>query len=279
MNASIAVRNLTAAEVHDVINWAREEGWNPSPHDAASFYAADPEGFFVALHEDQPAAVISVVRYGTAYAFLGLYICRPELRGRGFGTRVWNAGLRHAGDRVVGLDGVPQQQENYARAGFLLAWRNRRYQGLGGGGPVHGVVDLDTIPFAKIAAFDGATFEANRTRFLRSWIAQPDAVRLGLVRDGQMAGWGLLRRCAEGHKIGPLVAIDQHAAERLLDGLLAAAPGEPVFLDVPEPNTTAIRAAEARGMAPVFETARMYRGEAPQIALDRIWGITSFELG
>jgi hypothetical protein len=52
-----------------------------------------------------------------------------------------------------------------------------------------------------------------------------------------------------------------------------------VFLDVPEPNDLALRAAEARGMVPVFETARMYKSEAPSIAHDRIWGITSFELG
>jgi hypothetical protein len=121
-------------------------------------------------------------------AVRSLYICRPDLRGHGFGTSVWNAGLRHAGDRVIGLDGVPQQQENYARSGFRLAWRNRRYQGVGGGGPVRGVVDLDSVPFAEIAAFDAGLFEADRTRFLRTWIAQPDAVRLGVIRNGHLAG-------------------------------------------------------------------------------------------
>ncbi len=33
------------------------------------------------------------------------------------------------------------------------------------------------------------------------------------------------------------------------------------------------------GLSPVFETARMYTGPAPAIALDRIFGVTSFELG
>jgi hypothetical protein len=68
-------------------------------------------------------------------------------------------------------------------------------------------------------------------------------------------------------------------AECLLDGLLAAAPGEPVFLDVPEPNATAIQSAEARGMTPVFETARMYKGKPSPIDVGKIWGITSFDLG
>lgn len=279
MTSAITVRQLTAPEVHLALGWANQEGWNPGRFDAACFHAADPGGFWVALHDGEPAAVVSVVRYGASFGFLGLYICRPDLRGRGYGISVWNAGMQAAGDRVIGLDGVPDQQDNYRRSGFRLAWRNRRYQGVGTDRPAPGVVDLDTIPFAQIAAYDEAVFEADRQRFLRFWIAQPDAVRLGVVRNGRLAGWGLLRPCTEGYKIGPLLADDAAAAETLLDGLLAAVPGEAVFLDVPEPNDAAVRLAEARGMTPVFETARMYNGEAPAIAIAKVWGVTSFELG
>ena len=276
---AIEVRRLSPSEVHLALEWARLEGWNPGASDAACFYAADPDGFWGALHDGEPAAVISVVHYGDAFAFLGLYICRPDLRGRGFGTAVWNAAIGAAGDRVIGLDGVPAQQENYRRSGFRLAWGNRRYQGIGVERDVRGVVDLDTIPFAQIAAYDRSVFEADRRRFLRAWIAQPDAVRLGVVRDGNLAGWGLLRPCAEGYKIGPLVADDEAASASLLDALMAARPGETIFLDVPHANADAVRMAEDRGMSVCFETARMYRGNAPSIDLAKVWGITSFELG
>lgn len=274
-----AVRRLEAGEVHLAIEWARREGWNPGRFDAACFYAADPEGFLVALHEDQPAAVISVVRYGPAFAFLGLYICRPDLRGKGFGRRVWEAGIAHAGQRTIGLDGVPAQQHNYARSGFNLAWTNTRYEGIGGGDPVPGLVDLDMVPFDAIARYDKHTFEADRRRFLRGWVSQPDAVRLGAVRDGTLTGWGLLRPCAEGWKIGPLFADDRATGERLIHGLMAAIPDEHVYLDVPEPNAIANAVARAREMQPVFETARMYAGPRPPLDLDRVWGVTSFELG
>ena len=36
---------------------------------------------------------------------------------------------------------------------------------------------------------------------------------------------------------------------------------------------------ERHGMTPVFETARMYTGTAPTLPLERIFGVTSFELG
>ncbi len=59
---------------------------------------------------------------------------------------------------------------------------------------------------------------------------------------------------------------------------LAADSGE-IFLDVPEPNAAALSLAQDLGLTPVFETARMYTGRAPDIALDKIFGVTTFELG
>lgn len=279
MAGDIAVRSLTASEAHLAIDWARQEGWNPGRFDAACFHAADPEGFLRSLHDGEPAAVVSVVRYGHTFAFLGLYICRPDLRGRGYGLRVWQAGIAHAGGRTIGLDGVPAQQANYARSEFALAWRNIRYRGTGGGEPRPGLVDLDTVPFETIAGYDRQTFEADRRCFLRLWLAQPDAVRLAILRDGELAGWALMRPCAEGFKIGPLFADERSIAGRLLDGFLASVPGEPVFHDVPEPNIEANRAARERRITPTFETARMYAGPRPELRLERIWDVTTFELG
>ena len=40
-----------------------------------------------------------------------------------------------------------------------------------------------------------------------------------------------------------------------------------------------MRMAERAGLTQVFETARMYAGPAPGMDLNRIYGITSFELG
>jgi hypothetical protein len=44
-------------------------------------------------------------------------------------------------------------------------------------------------------------------------------------------------------------------------------------------NGEAVSLAKRYGLAPVFETARMYRGESPRLLLDGIYGITTFELG
>jgi hypothetical protein len=61
--------------------------------------------------------------------------------------------------------------------------------------------------------------------------------------------------------------------------LLARVGGGEIFLDVPSINREAIALAQDFGLAPVFETARMYTGPIPPLRLERVFGVTSFELG
>ena len=268
-------------EVDLAIDWAAAEGWNPGLHDAACFYAADPDGFLVGLVDDKPVATISVVRYGASFGFLGLYIVAPAHRGRGYGLAMWNAGLAHLRGRVIGLDGVVAQQPNYRRSGFALAYRNIRWEGAAHAAVADPrIVALASVPFDAVEAFDQTLFPAERARFLQCWIRPPQGAALGIVGDGTLAGYGVIRAARQGFKIGPLGARDAAIAEALFDALVGrVTPGSAVYLDTPQPNRSAVALAERRGMTPVFETARMYAGVAPDTPLDRLFGVTTFELG
>jgi GNAT superfamily N-acetyltransferase len=280
--ANYRCRPMIRPELDLAIAWAAAEGWNPGPRDAAAFWAADPGGFWLGELDGTPVASISVVRYGADYGFLGCYIVRPEHRGSGLGLALWQRAMQHLAGRCVGLDGVVAQQDNYRRAGFTLAHRNIRY-GLEGARPAPppagAVVPAATLPFATIAAYDRACVPAEREAFLRAWLTQPGHVALAVMRDGAIAGLGVMRPCPAGAKLGPLFADDQAAAETLFAALASAAPPGPLFLDVAEPHRAAVALAERAGMAPVFETARMYTRPPPAFAAARVWGITSFELG
>jgi hypothetical protein len=276
---SFTVRTMSRVEIELALDWAAAEGWNPGLDDALPFQATDPEGFLIGLVGGEPAAMVSVVRYGRDFGFLGFYIVAPGRRGRGYGLRLWQAGLGRLPGRTVGLDGVVAQQENYRRSGFAYAWPNHRFGGTVEGRADPELVDARTLPFADLAAFDRRLFPAPRAAFLAAWLAMPQSLTLALVRDGELAGMGTVRRCRTGGKVGPLHAPDAAAAERLLHGLAAFLPGEELFLDVPGPNLAAMRLAGDLGLTPRFETARMYRGPAPAIPLERVFGITTFELG
>jgi hypothetical protein len=242
---------------------------------------ADPEGYFIGELDGVPAATVSCVNYGASFAFLGFYIVRQDLRGRGYGLRMWRAAIAHAGPRVVGLDGVVAQQQNYQKSGFKLAYANVRYGGIVAvpDMPRGGIVPLSDVPLAALEAYDATVFPAPRAAFLRSWIGSPGHVARALVRDGELVGWGVIRRCRKGRKIGPLVAHDRSVAEIVLQALLATAGGGEVLLDAPSVNREAVALAQDLGLVPVFETARMYTGAIPSLQLGRIFGVTTFELG
>ncbi|MCP3374060.1 GNAT family N-acetyltransferase [Bradyrhizobium cajani] len=275
------IRNLRPEELSIAIGWAAAEGWNPGLADAACFAIPDAKGFFVGEIDGEPVATVSCVNYDERFAFLGFYIVRAGFRGAGHGLRIWNAAIAHAGSRVIGLDGVVAQQDNYRKSGFALAYANVRYGGniAAPPSPPVDVVALDKVPLAVIEADDATVFPARRSAFLRAWIAAPGHLGRALLRDGRLAGWGVIRPCRTGHKIGPLIADDRAAAEAIVQALVANAGGGEIFLDVPAVNRDAIRLAEAVGLAPTFETARMYTGAIVPLRLDRIYGVTSFELG
>jgi GNAT superfamily N-acetyltransferase len=277
----LTIRVMERADLDRAIEWAAGEGWNPGLKDAECFQAADPSGFLMARLGPEPVGSISVVRYSDAFGFLGFYIVRPDHRGQGFGYRLWQAGMSYLDGCTVGLDGVVAQQGNYARSGFVLAHRNVRF---GGSLRIEAPRDERLQPIGPdlidaVLAYDRPFFAGPREAFLRCWLSPNTRTAIAFVEDGTIKGYGVIRECRSGFKIGPLFANGEREAALLFQALAARAGGAPVFLDLPESNPTAARLANHYGLSPVFETARMYRGLRPDLPLSRTYGITTFELG
>ncbi|WP_326698464.1 GNAT family N-acetyltransferase [Streptomyces sp. NBC_01754] len=277
---------ITTASADDVTmlgDWAHEEGWNPGLADGQAFFAADPCGFLIGRLDGEPVTSVSVVRYGDSFGFLGFYLTRPSLRGRGYGLRTWRAGTERLAGRTVGLDGVPAQQDNYRRSGFRTAWGNARYEGVVPDGvpPPAGVAltDARALPFVRLAAYDRRFFPAARDSFLAPWITAPGHTALAAVRDGGLAGFAVLRTCRGASRVGPLHADSPEVAAALVGALAAGAPEVPVAIDVPDVNPAAVRLAEQLGLTPSFDTARMYTGPVPEFDRAGVFGVTSLELG
>jgi hypothetical protein len=272
---------MSQNELSTAINWARNEGWNPGIHDAAAFYQADPTGFLAGKYNDQIIATISAVKYGSHFGFIGLYIVKDEFRGNGFGFKLWEAALSSLSGRNIGLDGVLAQQDNYKKSGFKLAHRNIRFAGKSEKSKLTTrVIASEHIEFNDIANYDSQFFPDERSAFLKNWIAPENSQTLAIVENSRILGYGSIRACDRGFKIGPLNAETGDIAVELFLALTAAIPeASEIFLDVPEPNKAAIQLTQKFGMTPVFETARMYTKSFPSLPLEKIFGITSFELG
>lgn len=280
------VRQLRREELDTVLEWAAAEGWNPGVHDAETFWAADPDGFLGLEADGRLIGSISLVTYGRHYGFAGLFIVRPEFRGQGigsFGVENLLAKFRSRLDRnaTIALDGVFEMQSYYASLGMNFNHRNIRMAGVGTANPAARAAchALSGVPFAETVAYDTAHFGAPRPAFLHPWIHQSGALSVAALDDGQLTGYGVVRPCREGYKIGPLFAADGGIAEVLFAAMSDFATDEPLFLDVPEINGAAMELASSQHMTEVFGCARMTMGPPPHISWLEVFGVTTFELG
>jgi len=280
---SLTIRTLGRDEIRICLDFAAAEGWNPGVYDAAPFYAADNDGFFAAELDGETIGCISAVRYAT-FGFIGFFIVREDQRGRGYGAALWDYAMHHLHDLPVGLDGVLAQEPRYEKLGLQRSFLSVRYRSdareprdrFASKVALERVRVLDDA----VERYDLACFGVRRSEFLQSWVAQPDVVALSArsLETGELLGYGVGRECRDGTKIGPLFASRIDIATLLFD-TIAQRTRSPWFLNIPEPNATALGLADERGMQREFACARMWRGTPPAIDLSKIYGITSWELG
>lgn len=287
MEAKPEIRNVSLSELRDAVAQADREGWEPGISDAGPFYAADPGGFFAAELDGRIVATISAVRASSEVVFMGFYIVDPAMRGTGIGKDLYDEIVSRLDGFTLGGDAVPEQVPNYETEGFEVAYWNARYSSAGlpdrgpdrGGPKDHCPVPASEVDFESLVDFDGRHCFGPRPEFLKLWIAGPDRDSLVTTDEsGQITGFAAMRRTSLGHRIGPVFTADAGIAETLILSLAGRVAGR-VAVDVPQPNEEAVRLLEGHGMERSFETARIYRGPAPDLPLERIFGITSLELG
>ncbi|CAM9792715.1 unnamed protein product [Ascophyllum nodosum] len=290
----ISVEVMTLDDIQTMLVWARDEGWNPGNGDAESIFAADEKGFFMAKSTSgDPIASVSGVKYGDSYGFVGFYICVPEHRGKGYGKFTFGYAIRHLEGRVIGLDALEAQRSNYAKWGFVVAHENIRFAG---------VVDLGALPpsplstgeadervvvedvkqnyVAAVLDFDEKHVPAPRERFVRAWLSAPGHVARVAIIGKEVKGYGVLRPSCDGSRIGPLFAQSDDLAHLLIRALVAGSSRETkVYIDVPAPNQSSIELVGRLGLTKQWTAYRMYRGLAPELPLEHIYGKTTLEVG
>ena len=177
------------------------------------------------------------------------------------------------------MDGVFAMQPFYAKGGFVLSHRDLRFDGVALDGPDQGLVPLQQLDLDALLEYDRPFFPVSRAELLRRWLAHPEFRTAAVLEHGEVVGCASLRPCVSGYRFGPVHADRPDIAERLLRGLMAEVAGQPVQLDVPEPNEAGLALATGFGMTESFGCARMYHGHMPEVAVDRTYGVTSFEFG
>ena len=280
----LAIRAIPQAALSLAMDWAAHEGWNPGLQDDVAFHNADPNGFLMAFDGEDPFGSISAVAYSDTFGFVGLFIVKPGYRGHDIGPQLGQAALTYLGSRNVGIDGVEKKVKNYEHYGFTMAYHNIRFEGLSrGAAPINPhVVTVAQLPsWDALCTYDRQCFPAPRSTFLKSWVSLNGATALAYIDSSQrIQGYGVIRACRQGYKVGPLFADHPDVAAALLQALESAIPQQSqIYLDVPECHSDAVRMVTARSFTSIFSTARMYNRGIPALTMNKIFGVTTFELG
>lgn len=282
---AIVFKKLQKNEVKTLVQWAKREGWNPGNDDYKAFWNADPDGFYGFFLAEKLIAAGTIISYNGAFGFMGLFIVLPEYRGHGLGKKLWYLRRDLLLDRLksnatIGMDGVVAMQPFYEKGGFKIAFKDERYGCLGQKLSISNLISkIENADFDQIAHYDRQCFGFDRKDFLKSWINLPNSYAYKYTKNKKLLGFTVLRKVDSGYKIGPLFADDGEVAEELYKACLNSVLGEYVYLDIPVVNNGAVALVNKYKAEYVFECARMYYQNIPELPVNKIFGITTFELG
>jgi N-acetylglutamate synthase-like GNAT family acetyltransferase len=253
-------------------------GWNQTKEDWERFLQADPEGCFVAEWNGQVAGTVTTIIYESRFAWIGMVLVDPQLRGKGIGTALLLKAIDHLDAkkvRCVKLDATPQGEPIYARLGFRIEYEIERHSLTREAMCPNPVAETGGayIKTNVCAARDGAenietllemdreVFGADRSGLLRS-VASSAPELVTIARSGvAVKGFALGRKGSQADHLGPWVAANALAAREVLEGFLLRSRRQVVFVDVVRDNPWAPALVAAKGFRFSRRLTRMYRGE------------------
>ena len=272
---------MTRPELDLVFDWVAAEGWNPGLHDAECLWRLDPNGLLPRRTERRTRRRPCRHRYWRHPGLSRVFTSSGPGSGAGVaasycGRRPW----RIWESATWAWTRCQNQEANYRKSGFRAAHRHLYFLGRGGGEAPAGLTPLSRKAWGgKVVAYDRLFSPEPRPDFLRCWLSRPSGAALGAVREGRLAGYGVIRPCRRGFKVGPLFADDTTVAMDLFQGFSPGVPHAPVILNVPEVNPGALDLAKRFGLQPVFATTRMYTRGEHGVPLGRVYGHDLFKGG
>jgi GNAT superfamily N-acetyltransferase len=288
-------------ELKEVMSWAADEGWNVGKNDAQAYYKAFPTGCKLLLKDNIPIGAIFVADFSAEFTFIGLFVVKKEYRGMGYGKELWNEAMRHIESGNGGLYAVPMQIERYMASGFNSVCKIQRWSTIApsfsGSSSIkksnneenekESILPLSKANIKSICNYD-ATMFPSRYSLLKAMIKMQDTFGFVIRKSNTISGYGLIRRCQTGFRIGPLYASDFGFAKELTIKLMEKIAGsqEPIIFDTPPPSQN-----HFIGLFADFfnlqrntedDTEEMFKGKAPKEideAIKETYAICSLELG
>ena len=270
---------MTRADIDFATQMTDTERWGYSHGDFENLIAFQPGGCFVARDGGRPVGIITSTSYN-AYAFVGTLIVRQSHRNRRIGEGL----LRHAmkylrskGVRTIELDGVFQAVSLYRRLGFKDKYLSLRFLRPPAKASASGKPPIPE-PAEEIVEFDFRMTGIKRERILHRYL-QEHSDACYVIRNGALSAYAFVRPRSDGSMaVGPLVSVDDRAAERLMTGIVTTHGEVGLSVGVPQARRSMVELLPDLGFNYHAPSLRMYLGD--RLAYEaHIYGILSPEKG
>jgi GNAT superfamily N-acetyltransferase len=256
------IRVMAAADIPEGMRLKEIAGWNQTQGDWERFLAASPAGCFVAETEGGVVGSAATITYGGRFAWIGMVLVDPVMRGQGIGTKLLEKTIEYLdahGVPSMKLDATPQGKPIYEKLGFkseceIERWVLRRPAApLAPALPEPGALD-------EALALDREVFGADRGELLRSVAREAPGFTLQARSRERLVGYAFGRRGSRADHLGPWVAEDEGPARHLLDEFLRRASQELVFVDAMKQSPWALTLLREQGFQFSRPLTRMVRG-------------------
>jgi len=259
------LRTMTAADIPAGMRLKGIAGWNQTPEDWERFLEAEPEGCFVAEWNGQVAGTVATISYEDRFAWIGMVLVDPQVRGKGIGTALLLKAIDYLDAKNVPcmkLDATPQGKPIYTRLGFQIEYEIERHsltRDITSQSGTQSAVAAENLE--PLLEFDHKLFGADRSALLRSLAkSAPELVAIH-GSGGAVEGFALGRQGSLADQLGPWAAANASVAGAVCDDFLRRSRRPVVFADALRDNAWAPALLAARGFQFSRSLTRMYRGE------------------
>ncbi len=260
---------MTEADLEGGLRLSRASGWNQTLADWRLLLSLGPGLFRVALRDSEVVASGGAVRYGEALAWICMILVRPDERGHGLGTRVFDEVLERASAlvsagqlRAVGLDATPAGRGLYLKHGFRDGPALVRLRAPAAASDEQGPASPPAASeLDAVLERDREVFGADRSPVLRALAGLAPELTRTLWDGGRVRGYCFGRHGDHADQLGPVVADDAVAAHDLVRAVLAGPRRRPLILDA-RAHPRWLAALGDLGFREQRPLTRMYLGEA-----------------
>jgi GNAT superfamily N-acetyltransferase len=262
------IRVMTEHDIPAGLRLNSLSGWNQTSADWKRFLTSSPRGCFVMEDDMKVVGTAATICYENRFAWIGMVLVDPGHRKQGIGTQLLIKTIEHLDDSRIStmkLDATPLGKPLYTKLGFVNEYEIERWILKRPPGTISTIPSSPFVPMTEyqkeqIFTLDRELFGADRSFLLRSLCHEAPELAMAVWQDRMPQCFAFGRHGLFADHLGPCMATNAAATEKLLREFLTRSNRETLVVDCMQSNPAATKSLNACGFALSRSLTRMVRG-------------------